>query len=263
MTDKRKAFFYPLFYPVSFLSLFGLLATFSTPASAQTKYVTDRITLEIHQTSSSTSPLIEQVPSGTPLLILETDGAFSKVETPDEKIGWVEAAYLMTEKPARLLYTELNSKHKQSLALISDLKEKKNTVTQISDEEKKDVAWMQAELKKARDKAKNLESTLATKSLNSKASIEDKKNLEARIAELKKKLDEKIQENIDNITELNALTSRISNDDVFFEGSSDPGTGIPLLWFVLSIAVFMLLGGLAGATMLDAHNRRRHGGFRI
>jgi len=122
---------------------------------------------------------------------------------------------------------------------------------------------LQAELKKARDKAKNLENTLATKSLNSKASIEDKKALEMRIAELKIKLDEKIQENIDNITELNALTSRVSKDDAFFEGSSDPGTAIPLLWFLLSIAVFMLLGGLAGATMLDAHNRRRHGGFRI
>ncbi len=265
MTDKRKAVFYPLFYPASLLSLIGVLAAFSVSVSAQTKYVTDRITLEIHQTSSSTSTLIEQVPSGTPLIVLETDGAFAKVETPDDKTGWVEAAYLMTEKPARLLYAELNDRYKQSLTLISDLREN-NAAAKISDEEKESIARMRAELKKARDKVKNLENTLATKNLNNKASTEDKKILETRIAELEKKLDGIIKENIDNINELNTLTSKISEDDSFFDNdaaNNNHSTAIPLLWFLIGIGAFMLLGGLAGASMLDAHNRRKHGGFRI
>jgi len=253
-------------YAFSLFSLFVVTAVLSAPTLANTKYVTDKITLEIHETSSSTSSLIEQVASGTPLVVMETDGAFAKVETPDKKIGWVEAAYLMNEKPAQLMYTELKDKHRRSLALIVDLKQ--NKLADTSEEEKSKITAMRAELKKAREKNKTLKSTLSNRKLNNKAAIEDKKLMQLRISELEKKLGEKTMENNDNIQELNNLMSKNSGDDSFFEGTDNSASGffsnaVPLIWFLVGIGIFMIMGAFAGATMLDVHNRRKHGGFRI
>jgi len=255
-------------FPASSIVLLFLvgMTSITTTVSATTsiKYVTDKITLEIHQTSSSRSSLIEQVPSGTPLTILDTDGAYTKVETPDEKVGWVEAAYLMTEKPAKMLYKELAVKHNKSLALIVDLKQN-NPAPKQSEKEKQSIIWMRAELKKAREKIKNMSITLANRNLNSKATTQDKATMKTRIDNLEKRLADKVQENNDNINELNNFASKTTPDDAFFEGT-DKGifyTAIPLMWFLIGLAVFMILGGLAGASMLDAHNRKRHGGFRV
>jgi len=256
-------------YFVYLLSFLGFSATYSSSVLAQTKYVTDKITLEIHETSSNTSALIEQVPSGTALTVLDTDGAFAKVETPDNKVGWVEAAYLMSNKPAQLLYSELADKHKQSLKLISTLQESvsknNNSVPEPSDEDKKNISWMRVELKKARDKAKELKKTAVNSKQENTKSLEEKNRLENQISELQNKINETITENNKIINELNNLSSKISNNDSFFDNAESNGlnTEIPLLWFLLGMGVFMIVGVLAGMTMLDAHNRRRHGGFRI
>ena len=45
--------------------------------------------------------------SGTPLDVLENTKHYSRVRTPDGAEGWVKSAYLVTEKPPRLVLTRL------------------------------------------------------------------------------------------------------------------------------------------------------------
>ena len=52
---------------------------------AETLFVTDRILLGIHTEASEESPLLDSVPSGTAVQVLETAEAFKKVRLPNGK----------------------------------------------------------------------------------------------------------------------------------------------------------------------------------
>ena len=83
---------------------------------------------------------------------------------------------------------------------------------------------------------------------------------DSRITELQAKLDTSIEENQETLNELNELTT--DEEEVFIK-TNGLDTGIPLLWFLIGIGVVLIGGLIAGAMMLDAHNRKKHGGFRI
>ena len=264
MTNKLKITSY--FGRASSSLFFSLLVTtfisvcYSTTVLAETKYVTDKIILELHKTQSNLSTLVAQLPSGTPLIILETDGAHSKVETPDKKTGWVETAYLMSDKPASLMYIELSKEHKKNLKLIAELQNRPTTTSGQTSEDGKNVKWMRVEMNKARDKAKALEGTLSENNKKLEAALKSKTQQDSRIADLQKKLDTSIEENQETLNELDELTS---TEEKSFIKTRVLDTGIPLLWFLIGIGIVLIGGLIAGAMMLDAHNRKKHGGFRI
>ena len=264
MTSKLKITSYfgrissSLFFSLFVSAFFSVC--YSTTLLAETKYVTDKIILELHKTQSNLSTLVTQLPSGTPLIILETDGAHSKVETPDKKTGWVETAYLMSSKPASLLYSELSNEHKKNLKLLVELQNQTSTKSAQSSEDEKNVGWMRVEMKKARDKAKAMENTLTEKNKKLDEALKLKTQQDSKITELQAKLDTSIEENQETLNELNELTT--DEEEVFIK-TNGLDTGIPLLWFLIGIGVVLIAGLIAGAIMLDAHNRKKHGGFRI
>jgi len=264
MTSKRKitSHFGRIFAPLFFSLLVALIisACYSTAALAETKYVTDKIILELHKTQSSLSTLVTQLPSGTPLIILETDGAHSKVETPDNKIGWVETAYLMSDKPASLMYSELNNEHKKTLRLLVELQNQTTTKSAQTSEDEKNVGWMRVEMKKARDKARAMENTLIENNKKLDTALKSKAQQDSKIADLQARLDTSLEENQETLDELNELTSTEEEPFIKTRGLD---TEIPLLWFLIGIGVVLIAGLITGAMMLDAHNRSKHGGFRI
>ncbi|MFW2438052.1 MAG: SH3 domain-containing protein, partial [Arenicellales bacterium] len=82
------------FFLLLWASLFSVSIT-----HAETLFVTDKILLGIHAEASEESQLIDSVPSGTAVEVLETAGAFKKVRLPNGKTGWVSSGYLLAEKP--------------------------------------------------------------------------------------------------------------------------------------------------------------------
>jgi SH3 domain protein len=266
MTNKLKITSY--FSRASYSLFFSLLVTtfisacYSTTALAETKYVTDKIILELHKTQSNLSTLVTQLPSGTPLIILETDGAHSKVETPDKKTGWVETAYLMSSKPASLMYSELSNEHKKTLKLLAELQNQTSATSAQTNEDEKNVGWMRVEMKKARDKAKAMEDTLIKNNKKLDEALKSKARQDSKITDLQAKLDASINENQETLNELNELTIDDIEEEVFIK-TNGLNTEIPLLWFLIGIGVVLIGGLIAGAMMLDVHNRKKHGGFRI
>ena len=85
----------------------------AVPASAETVYVTDILRLGIHQASDTSDRAFSTLVSGTPLEVLERSGNFARVRPPDGREGWVKAAYLVEEKPARLRAEELAAEVEQ------------------------------------------------------------------------------------------------------------------------------------------------------
>jgi len=233
-----------------------ILACFSTSALAKTKYVTDKIILELHKTQSNLSTLLAQLPSGTPLIILDTDGASTKVEAPGNKIGWVDTAYLMSDKPATLLYTELMNEHKKTLETLAGLQNNSSTA---SGKNTKDIGWMKVELKKARNKARTLNANLAENNKKLDKALKSKKQQDSTITDLQARLDASTDENQETLDELNELSSK--REALINPNGLD--TEIPLLWTLIGAIIFLIAGLVGGAMLLDARNRRKHGGFRI
>ena len=80
----------------------SILATLlgTTAATAETAYVIDHLLLGVHAEPTANSAIIEVLPTGTPVEVLERHQDLAKITTEDGTVGWVEAGYLMLEKPA-------------------------------------------------------------------------------------------------------------------------------------------------------------------
>ena len=79
-------------------------------SSAQAAHITDKLLVGLYAKPEGTTKPIKVLPSGTPLEILEQNGAFSRVRLGDGKEGWVKSVYISKEKPARAMLLELQAK---------------------------------------------------------------------------------------------------------------------------------------------------------
>jgi len=91
-----------------------LAATAAATAGAQTMYVVDKLMVGLHEGKDQASTLLKALPTGTPLEVLERDDKFAKVRAPDGTTGWMEAGYLMKQKPAQLLILEVEDKYRRT-----------------------------------------------------------------------------------------------------------------------------------------------------
>ena len=91
---------------------------------AETLYVTDRILLGMHAEASEDSPLLDSVPSGTAVQVLETAGAFKRVRLPNGTTGWISSGYLVDEKPASAQVDQLLAKQQKLEAELKSVNEK-------------------------------------------------------------------------------------------------------------------------------------------
>ena len=75
-------------------------------AVAETAYVTDNLRLGLHQSENTSDRAFRMLDSGQSLEVLYRDGSYANVQLPDGMQGFVKAAYLVSEKPARLIVAE-------------------------------------------------------------------------------------------------------------------------------------------------------------
>lgn len=83
-----------------------LLLLLGSIASAQTAYVTDNLRLGLHQAEDTSDRSFRTLDSGQELEIINRDRNYAQVRLPDGTEGYVKAAYLVTEKPAKLIVAE-------------------------------------------------------------------------------------------------------------------------------------------------------------
>ena len=78
---------------------------------AETMYVTDLLRLGIHQAPDTSDRPFRTLVSGTQVEILERATNYALVRLEDGRQGWVKAAYLVSEKPARLRVAEMEAEY--------------------------------------------------------------------------------------------------------------------------------------------------------
>lgn len=102
------------------LLIFLLLA--AAPATyAQTAYVTDTLRLGLHQAADTSDRAFQMLESGQQMEILERNRNYARVRLPDGTEGYVKAAYLVDEKPAKLIVTETQAEAEGLRQELSDL----------------------------------------------------------------------------------------------------------------------------------------------
>jgi len=116
------------------LVLFLVLGVLAGNSFADTRYVSDRLEIQMRTGKGTQFKILRMLPSGTPLQVLEVDheNGYSRVRTPSGMEGWVLNRYLMRGQAARdrlasaekqLAQLELeNRKLKTSLAELQKVK---------------------------------------------------------------------------------------------------------------------------------------------
>lgn len=94
------------------------------PVHAQTEvgYVTDNLRLGLHQASDTSDRAFRTLESGQALEIISRNRNYANVRLPDGVEGYVKAAYLVFEKPAKLIVAETEA---ERAALQEELQDTK------------------------------------------------------------------------------------------------------------------------------------------
>ena len=125
-THKKKRDLTPVFL-TPFLWLMPLLVM------AQTAYVTDVLTLGLHEAQDTSDAPFRTLISGSELQILTRVPNYSFVETQDGAQGWVRSAFLVEEKPARLRVAEVE-------AALKIMREELESAQQVQAEAEQETA---------------------------------------------------------------------------------------------------------------------------
>ena len=98
----------------------GLLALLPLAAMAETAYVTDNLRLGLYAAEDTSGRPMRMLESGQAMEILTRDRNYANVRLPDASEGWVKAAYLVDDKPAKLIVAEMTAERD---ALKAELEE--------------------------------------------------------------------------------------------------------------------------------------------
>jgi len=91
-------------------------------AIADTAYVTDNLRLGLYEAEDTSGRAFRMLDSGQAMEILSRDRNYANVRLPDGAEGWVKAAYLVADKPAKLIVAETMAERD---ALRAELEETK------------------------------------------------------------------------------------------------------------------------------------------
>lgn len=250
---------------------------------AQAAFITDKILVDVYSQRFDQGTVVKKLPSGTAVEVLLSDGQYTRIRTPDNITGWINSQYLTNEKPTQLEYLELLAKSK---TLEADLKQAQEKLAAapgavdpaLSAEEladlqqrAKDAAWMRVELKKARDRADELEAKVNAKAQSASASQQelgklraDNKALEERLAAAMLVNEQPPAEEAASAEPADAAAGDTSADTAADDSPDDDGGWhVNLEWFLGSLVVMLIAGFIIGISWLDNRIRQRHGGFRI
>lgn len=103
--------------------LVGLILVLSASAAvAETAYVTDNLRLGLHQASDTSDRAFRTLESGQEVEIVSRDRNYANVRLPDGIEGYVKVAYLVFDKPAKLIVAETSAANAALQKELEDLK---------------------------------------------------------------------------------------------------------------------------------------------
>ena len=250
------------------------LALACAVARAETLYVVDRIEIGVHETTELDSVILEVVPTGTPLTVLERSGEFVQVRTPDGNEGWVDESYLVSSEPARQSVTELQQRLSETARDLGAARAEVEVLRQRLADARQVGGGSTSEASADTAREMNEVTGRLSEALDELAALAEKnQRLERRIAELEAMREAAAAEREQEERALAAALAAPPADAPAAMGDEAPPAtpDASLLdawkgWGVWHWVLFLSLLALAfalGGYAVDWSVRRRHGGFRI
>ena len=231
MTNKKS-----LDHFFRLLLLFTVVALPASQVWAETRFVSDQLSIPLRTGASNKHRIVSFPKSGAPLEVLETsdDGNYVRVKTRDGKEGWVETQYLMNQTSARDRIVSVNKKLEKSR---SQVKEFRTKIANLEAENRE----LNAELKQSQREIKSQES-----------SMEKLKRISANPVALANK-NKSLENQVSQLTASNVLLTE-ENEMLANKSAKD--------WFILGAAVSLgsLLFGLL-ITRINWKRKRSWGDF--
>jgi len=142
-----------------FIAILGLV-----PLSAfgQTAYVTDNLQLGLYEAEDTSGRSFRTLESGQAMEILSRDRNYANVRLPDGTEGWVKAAYLVNNKPAKLIVAETAAERDAALTELAALKQAFAEPAATIETLQNDILAFEAELAESRARANALEEETAS-----------------------------------------------------------------------------------------------------
>lgn len=103
--------------------IIGVLAMLPMVAVADTAYVTDVLRLGLYEAEDTSGKSFRALESGQAMEVLSRDRNYANVRLPDNTEGWVKAAYLVDDKPARLIVAETMAARDALAAELEEMKQ--------------------------------------------------------------------------------------------------------------------------------------------
>ena len=102
--------------------ILGFLALLPLAAMADTAYVTDNLRLGLYESADTSGRPFRMLESGQAMEILTRDRNYANARMPDGEEGWVKSAYLVSEKPAKLIVAETIAERDALAAELEEMK---------------------------------------------------------------------------------------------------------------------------------------------
>lgn len=135
----------------------GLLALLPMLAAAETGYVTDRLVLGLHEAEDTSDRAFRSLESGQEFEVLSRDRLYAHIRLPDGTQGYVKAAYVVYDKPARLIVSETQAEVERLTAELEESRQAFAEPAAVIDKLKADAATLQSELDADRSRIDELE----------------------------------------------------------------------------------------------------------
>jgi SH3 domain protein len=131
-------------------------------AAAETAYVTDNLRLGLHAAEDTSDRAFRFLESGQPMEVLVRDRNYANVRLPDGAEGWVKSAYLVDEKPAKLIVAETIAERDALATELAEAREAFAEPAATIDQLRAETADLAAKLDDARSEAANLRDEVAS-----------------------------------------------------------------------------------------------------
>jgi len=211
-----------------FLFIFVIIFTATIKSVfADTRYVSDELIISVRDGQNQDDNVLGHIRTGTAVDVLEEKGRYLRIKTEDGLEGWVQAQYIISEKPNARIIEDLRNEINEQNA-ISDKLLAKKAIYEIR------IRDLEQEVNINQKNTEKVKSELIELKKKYKKLLSNSENTDELIKKLEKskKLDSKLKSEISNLKKGNQNPIKSSMIQPFLAGA-----GVLIVGFIL--------GGLA------------------
>lgn len=137
--------------------LLGLLipvALSAAPARAETRYVSDDLSITMRSGKGNEFRILKVLKTGTPAEVLEEDGNYLKIRTEDGEEGWVLSQYMTSDTPKAVVIAGLRDQVSRLKSKVQEIGDDRDALKQQMKEAQKSHASEIKDAEKTADASK-------------------------------------------------------------------------------------------------------------